>query len=348
MPSAIQRPLIATLLLLLGSLLTASDAVAQTPATNAFTYQGELGEAGTPVNGSRLFRFRLYDAASGGAQVGPTLGAAAAVTNGRFAVELDFGASLFTGEARWLEIDVSEGAGFPYTTLTPRQALTATPYALYALNGPAGPQGPPGPTGPTGIVASIDAQFSLNDRTGWTRIESLGDDQCNPNIPLGFTFTGWGRADTVVSVSSNGVLFFGTSGCSSVFSNSALPAGITTAPMLAFFWDDLRDSGTGEFIEYATLGTAPGRVFNLYFRSRLFSAACGSDPVNVQISIHESSNLIQVAYTGMTGCLGVAGNSATFGLQGPNGSDAYLVSFNAPILDNDAGRQTMSFTPPRQ
>lgn len=349
MPSAIQRPLISTLLLLLlGTMLTATNAGAQTPAANAFTYQGELADAGTPVTGSRLFRFRLYDAPSGGAQVGPTLGAAAAVTNGRFAVELDFGASPFAGEARWLEIDVSEGAGFPYTTLTPRQALTATPYALYALNGPAGPPGPQGPPGPTGIVASIDAQFSLNDRTGWTRIESLGDDQCTPSIPLGFTFTGWGRADTVVSFSSNGLLFFGASGCSTAFTNNSLPIGITSAPMLAFFWDDLRDYGTGEFIEYATLGSAPGRVFNVYFRSRLFSTACGSDPVNVQISIHESSNLIQVAYTGMTGCLGVAGNGATFGLQGPNAVDAYMVSYNAPILDNDAVRQTMSFTPPRQ
>lgn len=348
MPSTSPRPLIPTLLLVLGALLFATNVGAQTPATNAFTYQGELAASGTPVTGSRQFQFRLYNAASGGAQVGPTLGATATVTNGRFAVELDFGSSPFTGEARWLEIDVSEGAGFPYTTLTPRQALTATPYALFALNGPAGPPGPAGPAGPTGIVASVDAQFSLNDRAGWTRIESLGDDQCHLNIPLGFTFTGWGRSDTVVSVSSNGVLFFGSSGCSTSFTNSALPTFITNAPLLAFFWDDLRDNGTGEFIEYATLGSAPGRVFSLYFRNRLFSTVCGSDPINLQISIHEGSNLIQVAYTGMTGCLGVAGSSATFGLQAPNGTDAYMVSFNAPILDNDAVRQTMSFTPPRQ
>lgn len=349
MPQPTHRPLIATLLLLLlGTLLNPTSARAQTPAANSFTYQGELADAGTPVTGSRLFRFRLYDAASGGAQVGPTLGAAAAVTNGRFAVELDFGASPFTGEARWLEIDVSEGAGFPYTTLTPRQALTATPYALYALNGPAGPPGPQGPPGPTGIVASGNAQFSLNDRTGWTRIENLGDDQCTPSIPLGFTFTGWGRADTVVSVSSNGVLFFGSTGCTTSFTNGTLPTLSSSAPLLAFYWDDLRDYGAGEFIEYATFGSAPGRVFNLYFRSRLFSTACGTDPINLHISIHETSNLIQVSYTGMTGCLGVAGNSATFGLQGPDSSEAYLVSFNAPILDNDAGRQTMSFTPPRQ
>ncbi|MCE7974625.1 MAG: hypothetical protein DYG92_09955 [Leptolyngbya sp. PLA1] len=345
MRAACAAPLLLLLLVAAASLFGPARASAQTPASTAFTYQGELASSGTPVNGSRLFRFRLYDASTGGAQVGPTLGATATVTNGRFAVELDFGASPFAGDARWLEIDVSEGAGFPFTTLAPRQAITATPYALFALNGNPGPQGPPGPAG---IVASVTAQFSLNDRSAWTRIEALGDDQCHPNIPLGFTFTGWGRADSAVSVSSNGVLFFGGSQCSTSFSNQALPSAISQAPFLAFFWDDLRDYGTGEFIEYATLGSAPGRVFNLYFKGRLFSANCGADPINVHVSIHEGSNLIQVSYSGLSGCALIAGSSATFGLQAPNFADAYLVGFNAPILDNDAPRQSMSFTPPRQ
>lgn len=334
--------------LFFATVMTLSPARAQTPATSAFTYQGELASAGTPVSGSRVFRFRLFDAASGGNQIGPTLAATATVTAGRFAVELDFGSSPFSGEARWLEIEVAEGGGGPYTTLTPRQALTATPYALYALNGPAGPPGPQGPPGPSGIVANIDAQLSLNDVSGWTRIEAIGDDACHTAIPLGFAFTGWGRADTTVSISSNGLLFFGSSGCSTSYNNSSLPTPISTAPLLAFFWDDLRDFGISEFLEYATLGTAPGRVFNLYFRSRLFSSTCGTDAFNAHISIHEGSNLIQVSYSGLSGCLGIAGSSATFGLQAPNASDAYLVSWNAPILDNDAARQTMSFTPPRQ
>jgi hypothetical protein len=46
---------------------------------------------------------------------------------------------VFGGDARWLEVDVRPGASAgSYNTLTPRQALTATPYALYALNAPGG------------------------------------------------------------------------------------------------------------------------------------------------------------------------------------------------------------------
>ena len=51
--------------------LLASPALAQTPLGTSFTYQGRLVESGTPPNGSYDFRFVLYDAASGGNQVGP-------------------------------------------------------------------------------------------------------------------------------------------------------------------------------------------------------------------------------------------------------------------------------------
>jgi hypothetical protein len=55
------------------------------------------------------------------------------VSEGLFTVPLDFGAGVFTGDARWLEIGVRPGlSSGAYTLLSPRQALTATPYALYA------------------------------------------------------------------------------------------------------------------------------------------------------------------------------------------------------------------------
>ena len=79
-------------------------------------------------------RFALWDAAAGGTQVcAPQSVAAQPVRNGLFAVELDFGAGAFTGEARWLEIAVQGPGGGGYTTLSPRQKLTATPHALYSL-----------------------------------------------------------------------------------------------------------------------------------------------------------------------------------------------------------------------
>lgn len=80
----------------------------------------------------------MYDAASGGAQVGATVTAnVVPVSNGLFTVALDFGASAFAGDARWLEVRVRPGASSGNsTTLSPRQAVTATPYALYATIAP--------------------------------------------------------------------------------------------------------------------------------------------------------------------------------------------------------------------
>jgi hypothetical protein len=51
------------------------------------------------------------------------------ITDGLFAVQLDFG-DQFRGEARWLETAVQCGGDAGFTTLQPRTALSATPYAL--------------------------------------------------------------------------------------------------------------------------------------------------------------------------------------------------------------------------
>jgi hypothetical protein len=67
---------------------------------------------------------------TGGTLLGTEAENGVQVSNGYFSVELDFGANAFTGDARWLEIAVNCGSGS--TTLSPRQALTPAPYALYA------------------------------------------------------------------------------------------------------------------------------------------------------------------------------------------------------------------------
>ena len=135
-----------------GVALAATAPVFAQPLTNAFTYQGEFRNAGSPVTGTADFQFRLFSAASGGTQVGPTLASnALSVTDGQFSVSLDFG-SVFDGNQRFLEIAVRSPAGSGnFVTLASRQPLNAAPYALHALNpGPQGPQGDPGPTGPAG------------------------------------------------------------------------------------------------------------------------------------------------------------------------------------------------------
>ena len=104
--------------------------------STAFTYQGRLNDASGAATGLYDFRFTIYDAVTNGAAVGgPLTNAVTAVSNGLFTVTLDFGAGLFTGANRWLEISVrTNGNVNPHTPLAPRQPVTATPYAITAGN----------------------------------------------------------------------------------------------------------------------------------------------------------------------------------------------------------------------
>ncbi len=116
-------------------LLTAATAFAQ---GTAFTHQGRLTDNGAAANGAYDLQFALFDALSAGTQQGATITRDdVPVTNGVFTVQLDFGAAVFTGAARWLEIRVRPGSGTgldPFTLLTPRQPLNATPYAIRSQN----------------------------------------------------------------------------------------------------------------------------------------------------------------------------------------------------------------------
>jgi alpha-tubulin suppressor-like RCC1 family protein len=100
----------------------------------AFTYQGRLNDGGGPANGSYDLTFTLFDTNSGGTVVaGPRTNSPLGVTNGLFTVTLDFG-DQFPGTDRWLEIGVRTNGGGSFATLSPRQLLTATPYAVRSAN----------------------------------------------------------------------------------------------------------------------------------------------------------------------------------------------------------------------
>src|SRR5207244_2470672 len=103
----------------------------QTPAGSAFTYQGQLKSAGGAYAGSADVQFSLWDAATAGTQLGLTQVATnVSVSNGLFAQSIDFGIRL-DGHARWLQVAVRTPTGSgTYTTLSPRQQMTPTPYAM--------------------------------------------------------------------------------------------------------------------------------------------------------------------------------------------------------------------------
>ena len=116
-------------------LLTVITALVR-PQTTSFTYQGALNDGGNPANGTYDLQFKLYDALSGGSQIGSTVTVnVVTIANGLFKVTLDFGATAFPGADRFLEIGVRPGASTgAFTTLSPRQKTTSTPYAIRSLN----------------------------------------------------------------------------------------------------------------------------------------------------------------------------------------------------------------------
>lgn len=118
---------------------------AQSPT--AFTYQGRLTDGNGASSGVFEMTFGLHGTASGGSASASITNHSVMVTDGLFDVSLDYGQSEFTGAARWLEIGVRpSGSGAPFNILSPRQAITATPYAIHASSVSA-----------SGIVGSLTA-----------------------------------------------------------------------------------------------------------------------------------------------------------------------------------------------
>lgn len=106
------------------------DAPTLNPIGTAISYQGQLRNAGGPVNGICDMTFHLFDAVSSGNAIAAPIAAQVTVSNGLFVTALDFGAAAFNGEARWLEINVKCAGDPGFTTLTPRQVIAPAPYAL--------------------------------------------------------------------------------------------------------------------------------------------------------------------------------------------------------------------------
>ncbi len=97
-----------------------------------WTYQGRLMDNNNPGEGVYDFQFKLFDAPYTGTQQGSTVDVNDLdVIDGYFTVELDFGSDVFDSDAYWLEIDVRPGGtANPFITLSPRQEITPTPYAM--------------------------------------------------------------------------------------------------------------------------------------------------------------------------------------------------------------------------
>lgn len=196
----------------------AAGAAGAAPLGSAITYQGQLQQSGLPADGTCGFEFSLWDAAgsgmppSGGGQLGGTQTVSPlAVTGGLFTVQLnganEFGPSAFAGDDRWLQIRVRCPDAGSYTTLGPRQKLTAAPYALYAPSA-----GSAGDVACSGCVSSGDL---ANSAVTSTQI-AAGTIQASD---LAFT------PGTVTSITAGSGLTGGT-----ITTSGAIAADVGTTP----------------------------------------------------------------------------------------------------------------------
>ena len=211
------------------------------PVDGTFSYQGRLTEGGAAVTGTADLRFRLYDAAAAGAQVGSTITLLAVpVADGLFNVELDFGAHRFNGDQRWLEIDARDNLFSPYTTLTPRQPILGTPYAIQTRGLYVSPQlnvgiGTTSPGSLLEVSGDAETEAIYGNHTGatGTAIGTRGQSASTAGRGVygyatsatGFTFGLYGRSD-----SADGKGTFGSANAASgttygVYGQSLSPNG---------------------------------------------------------------------------------------------------------------------------
>lgn len=107
--------------------------------STAFTYQGKLTSNSSPAEGTHDFRFKMFDAATGGTQLGTTQCVDnLLVSGGVFTSTIDFGAQFVTTAGRFLEIQVRKDTGLNcsnlsgFVILSPRQPVTPVPSATHA------------------------------------------------------------------------------------------------------------------------------------------------------------------------------------------------------------------------
>jgi len=148
-----------------------------------FTYQGQLMLDGEAVTGSTDFRFSLWNASVGGTQTGTDYEPdPITVTDGLFTAVIEtwtFGPDAFNGESRWLEIEVWD-SGSGWETLSPRQMLTASPFALYAFDSPDGGGG--------------ECLWSENGSDIYYNTGEVGIGTTNPTSPLSV----YGNTNTLI------------------------------------------------------------------------------------------------------------------------------------------------------
>jgi len=249
----------------------------QAPLGSAFTYQGYLTDSGgAPIDNTCDLRFSLWDALSLGSQIGGNSEAlSVGVNGGYFTASVnslnEFGASAFNGQARWLQVAVRcPAGGGAYTDLSPRQALTAAPYASYAPSAGSVPWS--GLTGvPGGFADGVDnndtytngaglnlagSQFSVIFAGSGSANSSARSDHNHTGVYSSLSHNHWG---TSWSGSGAGLtLSGGTVGLSGSGSEAGVRGQTASATGYGLYGENTSSGGGIGVMGYSTGGSGTG------------------------------------------------------------------------------------------
>jgi hypothetical protein len=249
------------------------------PLGTAITYQGRLNDGANPANGRYDFNFALYDAVTGGALRGAAVTTnGVGVSNGLFTATLDFGAGVFDGNERWLQIAVrTNGSLAGFTPLTSRQPLTPVPYATYT------------PSAGAAANAAFATTAGLANSVAPGAVTQLG----SPG----------GALPNAVQVNTNGWVGIGTSAPAAALEVAG------GAPVLgAVVLSEITD-GTGSFTNLYSVYTSAFSTNLLAAGSSDLNAVTLADTSGDWFYYRSSIRQGQGAFTNLTGVAGLAFSS---------------------------------------
>jgi len=164
------------------------------------------------------------------------------------------------------------------------------------------------------------------------------EDGFMPDMPIGFSFSFYGKSYDRVNIYSNGLLVFGPApSLTDGFPTAGiLPSGLNPNNVIAFAWTDWSPGVVQDGIRYETRGAAPKRKYIVQFNDvpefasgqALGSVKSTSGRVTVQVVLSEGSNDITVYTKSMS--LTNSKHKYTQGIENGDGTDAKLDSILIP------------------
>jgi hypothetical protein len=185
--------------------------------------------------------------------------------------------------------------------------------------------------------------FACQAPTTYTAISGspgpTGDD-VGMTVPLGFTFSYKTHLFTQGWICTNGFMQLGPTGTTAYLNDLSVVADTN---LIAGFWDDLNTFNGGN-IQYATIGTAPNRIFICQFTNVAYYSGTGN--VTFQIRLHESTSgdgTVEIIYgpatnnASATGSIGITvppGGSGNFTSITPGSSGCSNTTYSTTTANN--------------